>query len=440
MNAVTRGLRPKVAIIGSGISGLSAAYYLNDVCDITVFEADNRIGGHTATIDVQHDGQSLAIDTGFIVFNDWTYPRFKKLLSECQVSYQPTTMGFSVSCGESGLEYSGEGFNGFFAQRGRLLSLSHWRLLADIMRFNRAAIRALANGELDNHQTLGDFLAGLRLSPNFAKVYLIPMASAIWSKSTAASLAMPARFFVAFFKNHGLLSITNQPQWHVIRGGSRAYLGPLTHKFADRIHVGSPVASVRRTETGVLINVGDQSLEFDQVIFACHSDQALAALAQPTAAEKAVLSAIPYQNNDVVLHWDETLLPRNRACWSSWNYRLTGNGDRWQSQDRAVLTYNMNILQGITSPHTYCVTLNQTEAINPDKILGQFSYAHPTFNQQSVAAQGRWHEINGVDRTWFCGAWWANGFHEDGVDSAWRVATALRQQLTQASTERVASL
>ena len=423
---------PRVAIVGTGISGLTAAYYLHRHYDISVFEADSRIGGHTATIDVEHRGQSLAIDTGFIVFNDWTYPKFKHLLAEIGVEYQPTSMGFSVSCRQSGFEYSGNNLDGFFAQKKRLLSPRHWQLLLDIVRFNRESQQLLAEGKLDDDQTLADLLKALGLNQAFADHYLLPMTSAIWSKSRQASLAMPARFFVAFFKNHGLLSLSHRPQWHVIRGGSRAYLEPLTKTFSDRIYTNSAVSHVERSPNAVHLTVNGEVQVFDQVIFACHSDQALKSLADPSLAEKQVLGAIDYQANDVVLHWDETLLPRNRKCWSSWNYLKDGSlsgGDN----DRAVLTYNMNILQGFDLPTNYCVTLNHTKAIDERKILGQFQYAHPQFTREGIAAQGRWDEVNGVNRTWFCGAWWGNGFHEDGVASACRVVEGLQQSAMQSA-------
>ncbi len=422
--------KPKVAVIGTGISGLIAAYRLRNHAQLTVFEAADRIGGHTATIDVNHRGQSLAIDTGFIVFNDWTYPRFKQLLAELNVAYQPSSMGFSVTCERTGLEYSGENLATLFAQKRRLLDVRYWLFLLDIVRFNKKALAALTAGELDDNQTLSDFLHRNNFSDRFASHYLVPMASAIWSKSSADSLQMPARFFVAFFKNHGLLSVNDRPTWHVLKGGSRAYLQPLTHTFKDAIRVNSAVRDVQRSEQGVSLQVNGQTEHFDQVIFACHSDQALACLADASAQERSVLEAIEYQNNDVVLHWDERLLPRKKQCWSSWNYRITRDGGQGCWQDKAVLTYDMNILQGLPGDTTYCVTLNHTHAIDPDKILGQFQYAHPRFTRQAVAAQQRWSEINGVQNTWFCGAWWANGFHEDGVISGERVAEGLIAQLT----------
>ncbi|BFM06275.1 NAD(P)/FAD-dependent oxidoreductase [Halioxenophilus aromaticivorans] len=434
MTAAPQGIvnKPKIAIIGTGIAGLTAAYRLQQRASLTVFEAANRIGGHTATVDVNHDGEALAIDTGFIVFNDWTYPRFKQLLSELNVEYQPSSMGFSVTCERTGLEYSGENFATLFAQKRRFFDVKYWRFLIDIVRFNKNALAALEKGELDDNQTLEQFLEQGKYSQQFATHYLVPMASAIWSKSSADSLQMPVRFFAAFFKNHGLLSVNDRPTWHVIKGGSRAYLEPITRGFKSNIRLNAQVTNVRRTEQGVSLQVDGVTQYFDQVIFACHSDQALACLGDASEQERSVLEAIEYQNNDVVLHWDAALLPHKKACWSSWNYRITQGGGDGCWQDKAVLTYDMNLLQGLVSDTTYCVTLNHTAAIDPDKILRTFQYAHPRFTREAVAAQQRWPEINGVNNTWFCGAWWANGFHEDGVVSGERVASALVKQLASA--------
>lgn len=420
--------KPTVAVIGSGISGLTAAYRLRDCAEVTMFEAADRLGGHTATIDVTHAGQSWSIDTGFIVFNDWTYPRFKQLLAELKVDYQASSMGFSVSCERSGLEYSGDNLGTLFAQKRRLMEFQYWRFLLDITRFNQRALTALAAGQLDDEQTLATFLQEEGFNGRFASHYLVPMASAIWSKSSADSLQMPARFFVEFFKNHGLLSVRDRPTWHVIKGGSKQYIEPLTRSFQQRICLNSRVTRLTRLAQGVELEVNGQCQQFDEVILACHSDQALALLGDANHLEQQILSAIEYQENDVVLHFDDSLLPQRKKCWSSWNYRIVKQGDNDFWQDRAVLTYNMNILQGLQSDTTFCVTLNHTAAIDQSKILGQFQYAHPKFTREAVRAQQRWAEINGTRHTWFCGAWWGNGFHEDGVVSAERVVNALIQQ------------
>ena len=411
----------KIAVIGSGISGLSCAHYTSAEHEVSVFEANKQIGGHTATVDVQLGIRRFAIDTGFIVFNDWTYPNFIALMDELGVPSRPTAMGFSVRDPASGLEYSGTNLDTLFAQRKNLLSWRFIGMVRDILRFNKESVADLDAGAIGEAETLGEYLARNGYSGKFTDQYLAAMGSAIWSADCATILDFPVTFFLRFFKNHGLLSVTERPQWRVIEGGSREYLGPLCARFSDRIYTGNAVQEVRRQQgQGVTLCMADgQQLNFDQVVFACHSDQALALLEQPSEQEKSILGAIPYQANDVVLHTDSRLLPRNRKTWSSWNYTLG------QSSDRAVVTYNMNILQGISAPETFCVTLNNTEAINPHKILGQFQYDHPVFSLEGMAAQQRWQEINGVADTWYCGAYWHNGFHEDGVVSALRVANAI---------------
>ena len=414
----------KIAVIGSGISGLASAYYLSKAHEVTVFEADDRIGGHTATVDVKLGTRRYAIDTGFIVFNDWTYPNFIALMDELGVTSKPTSMGFSVNEEASGLEYSGSSLDTLFAQRSNLLSWSFLSMVRGILRFNKEAIAELEAGSLTQDETLGSYLDRRGYSEAFKRQYLVAMGSAIWSADCDTIMEFPVSFFVRFFKNHGLLSVKNRPQWRVIEGGSREYLRPLCHPFEDRIHTRSPVSSItRQPGRGVTLTLeSGASHQFDQVVVATHSDQALRMLADASDEERQVLGALPYQANDVVLHTDTRLLPRNRKTWSSWNYRL-GVDD-----DRAVVTYNMNILQGIEAPETFCVTLNQTEAINPHKILGRFTYDHPVFSLEGIAAQERWGDINGVRDTWFCGAYWRNGFHEDGVASALRVAEALHEQ------------
>ena len=414
----------KIAVIGSGISGLASAYYLSKFHEVTVFEADSRIGGHTATVDVKLGTRRYAIDTGFIVFNDWTYPNFIALMDELGVASKPTSMGFSVHDEASGLEYSGGSINTLFAQRSNLLSWSFISMVRDILRFNKESIADLEAGRLREGETLGSYLDRNGYSESFKRQYLVAMGSAIWSADCGTIMDFPVLFFVRFFKNHGLLQVKNRPQWRVIEGGSREYLRPLCQPFEDRIHVNSPVSAItRQPGRGVTITLaGGDVHHFDQVVIATHSDQALRMLADASDDEREVLQALPYQSNDVVLHTDTRLLPRNQKTWSSWNYRL-GVDDR-----RAVVTYNMNILQGIDAPETFCVTLNQTEAINPHKILGRFSYDHPTFSLEGMAAQARWADINGIRDTWFCGAYWQNGFHEDGVVSALRVADALSEQ------------
>jgi predicted NAD/FAD-binding protein len=391
-----------------------------------VFEAGKQIGGHTATVDVKLGTRRYAIDTGFIVFNDWTYPKFIALLDSLGVSSKPTPMGFSVRDEVTGLEYSGTNLNTLFAQRRNLLSWSFMTMVRDIVRFNRESVADLDAGRVSDTQTLGEYLARNGYSEPFKRQYLTAMGSAIWSADCATILDFPLSFFLRFFRNHGLLSVNDRPQWRVIEGGSREYLRPLCQRFEQRIFTGVPVARLHRQPAQVVLEMADgRQLPFDQVVLATHSDQALAMLDEPSPAERDILGALPYQANDVVLHTDTRLLPRNRKTWSSWNYSL-GTG-----QERAVVTYNMNILQGIEAPETFCVTLNNTAAINPVKILGRFSYDHPVFSLAGIAAQQRWQEINGQRNTWYCGAYWHNGFHEDGVVSALRVANALNNHSKQ---------
>lgn len=411
----------RIAIIGSGISGLTAAYLLNHKHNITLFEADSRLGGHTATVDVDENGRQLAIDTGFIVFNDWTYPNFIRLMGQLGVNAQPTDMGFSVCDPRSDFEYAGNNLNSLFASRRTLFHPGHWRMLKDILRFNREAVRDWESGVIGEEVTLGQYLQHNHYSAEFTERYLVPMGSAIWSASLAQMREFSVGFFIRFFINHGLLNIFNRPQWRVIQGGSRSYIQPLIESFKDKIRLSTPVSKVLRKEEGVeLVTGSGEVCEFDAVVFACHSDQALSCLADATADERKILGAIPYARNSVVLHTDTSLLPRRRRSWASWNYRLQQASDQLP-----VLTYNMNILQRLQSEKTYCVTLNADDAIDPAQVIGRFEYAHPQFSVSGMQAQQQWHKINGVNRSWFCGAYWANGFHEDGVVSALRVGQAL---------------
>jgi predicted NAD/FAD-binding protein len=414
----------KVAIIGSGIAGLTTAYLLARKHDITVFEAADWVGGHTHTVDVAVADRPYSIDTGFIVFNDWTYPNFIRLLNQLKVDFKATEMSFSVSDPATGTEYNGNNLNSLFAQRRNLLSPRFWGMLRDIMRFNREAIDDLQNRRIADDTTLGQYLESGGYGRRFIEHYIVPMGAAIWSMSLADMLGFPLQFFVRFFKNHGLLSVNHRPQWQVISGGSSRYIEPLTRSFAQHIRLNCPVQRVERDAAGVLIHSAHGSERFDKVVFACHSDQALAMLAEPSTTEREILGALPYADNDVVLHTDTRLLPKRPLAWASWNYRLGGNG-----QQLAAVTYDMNILQGIASDTTFCVSLNQTAAIDPQKILARYRYAHPQYSLAAVAAQARWEELHGVKHSYFCGAYWANGFHEDGVVSALRVASAFGEYL-----------
>ncbi|WP_355662011.1 NAD(P)/FAD-dependent oxidoreductase [Halomonas salifodinae] len=411
-----------IAVVGSGIAGMAAAWYLSSRHRVTLFEADQRLGGHTATMDVSLDGRDYAIDTGFIVFNDWTYPHFQRLLSRLDVATQPTEMSFSVHEIGADFEYNGHTLGSLFAQRGNLLRPRFYRLLAQILRFNRQAVRDLERGDLAPDLTLGDYLTANGYGRDFQRRYLLPMGAAIWSASLGDMRDFPLAFFLRFFRNHGLLSIHDRPQWYTLVGGSRSYIPALTAPYAERIRLATPVQGIRRQADGVQVRSAAGLEHFDQVVLACHADQALALLEDPSPAERGVLSALPYQDNEVVLHTDTRLLPRRRRAWASWNYRLDGRSEA----ARVSVTYDMNILQRLEAPHTFCVTLNDTISIDPARILGRYRYAHPQFTLAGEAAKARHAEISGPERhTHFCGAYWRNGFHEDGVWSALRVAEAL---------------
>ncbi|MGY2258220.1 NAD(P)/FAD-dependent oxidoreductase [Pseudomonas sp. SDO55104_S430] len=414
----------KIAIIGSGISGLTCAWLLNRKHDITVFEADDWIGGHSHTVEVAAEGKSHAIDTGFIVFNDWTYPNFIRLLDQLGVASQPTEMSFSVQDPSTGTEYNGNNLNSLFAQRRNLLSPGFWGMLRDILRFNREVIRDLDEQRITGETTLGDYLGQNGYGQRFIEHYIVPMGSAIWSMSRADMQRFPCEFFVRFCRNHGLLSVTNRPQWRVVSGGSRTYVAALSAGFVERIRLNCPVHRVVRDDAGVNLHSSAGIDRFDSVVFACHSDQALRLLVAPSQAEREILGALRYDENEVVLHTDTRVLPSRRLAWASWNYRLGGS-----PRQPAAVTYNMNILQGLQSDTTYCVSLNQTAGIDPGKILDRFRYAHPQYSQAGMVAQARWQELQGAQNSYYCGAYWANGFHEDGVVSALRVAAAFGEQL-----------
>jgi uncharacterized protein len=402
----------KIAVVGSGIAGNVAAWHLAREHDVTVFEAGAYAGGHTHTHDLEQDGRRYRVDTGFIVFNDWTYPNFIRLLGELGVDSQESSMSFSVRDERTGFEYNGSSLDGLLAQRRNLLRPAFWRMLADILRFNREA-PALLSGPQDE-MSLGDYLAEHRYSREFAEHYIVPMGAAIWSTDASRMRAFPARFFVRFFHNHGMLSVDRRPQWRTIRGGSANYVEKLVAPFRDRIRLNTPVQSIRRLAGQVIVKPrGHEAERFDAAFIACHSDQALAILADATAQEREILGAIGYQRNDIVLHTDSRLLPRSRRAWAAWNYHVQDDASR-----PVALTYNMNILQSLDSRRPFLVTLNRGDAIDAGQVIKRLCYDHPLFTPAAVAAQARQHEINGPLNTYFCGAYWRYGFHEDGVVSA----------------------
>jgi len=402
----------RIAVIGSGISGMVAAHRLSPEHDVTVYEAGDYVGGHTHTVDVELDGKPFCVDTGFIVYNDWTYPHFIQLMDELKVPWQPSDMSFSVRCERTGLEYNGTSINSLFAQRRNIARPSFLRMVADIVKFNRRAPALLADDS--DTLSLGDYLHQERYSRYFIDHYIIPMGAAIWSSRPADMLRFPARFFVEFFSNHGFLSIDDRPTWRVIQGGSREYVKRLTARYADRIHCNTPVASIQRHPHKVSVRLQNGGVEqFDQVFMACHSDQALRLLSDPSPQEREILGAINYQANEALLHTDARLMPRRPLAWAAWNYHLPADG-----RDCVTVTYNMNILQRLESKAQMLLTLNRNADVDPRKVLGSYVYHHPVYTTAAVAAQRRRHEINGVLRTYYCGAYWGYGFHEDGVKSA----------------------
>jgi len=401
----------KIAIIGSGIAGNTIAYHLHKNHEITVFESEGYIGGHTHTHHIRHEEQDIAVDTGFIVFNDRTYPNFIALLEQLGVAWRPSSMSFSVRCEDTGLEYNGTTINSLFAQRMNLFRPSFHKMISDILRFNKASLELLDDGA---EIGLGDYLKQGGYSQYFIDYYIIPMGSAIWSTDAKQMLNFPARFFVRFFHHHGMLTIDNRPEWRTISGGSASYVEALTQPFRESVRLHTTVKNVRRLKNSVRIKTEFGKEEaFDYVFFACHSDQALCMLGDASLAESEILGAIPYQRNTVFLHHDQSLMPKNKLAWAAWNYHVTK-----PASERVAVTYDMNILQGLESREHLLVTLNHTGSIDPSKIIKRIDYMHPVYTVEGASAQARHAEICGINRTGFAGAYWGNGFHEDGVVSA----------------------
>jgi predicted NAD/FAD-binding protein len=411
----------KIAIIGGGISGLAAAHRLHPQHDVTLFEAGPHLGGHVNTIDVPMAGRDYAIDTGFIVFNDRNYPGFSGLLDDLGIASQDTAMTFSVRCEQSGLEYNGDTLNTLFAQRRNLVRPRFYGMLRDILRFNREAPKLLS--KLDPETTLGQVLEQGQYGELFRDRYLLPMGAAIWSACPDRIQQFPALGFIEFFRNHGLLTVNDRPQWRSIVGGSREYVNALAAPFQDRIRLATPVRRVLRRPDRVLVTTDQDDASFDQVIFACHSDQALSMLEDPSAAEQDVLGALPFQKNEAVLHTDSRLMPRRRLAWAAWNYHVPS-----EPQSRVAVTYDMNSLQCLDAPETFFVTLNYQGEIDSDRVIRRIDYRHPLYTPEAARARGRRAEISGVNRSWYCGAYWTYGFHEDGFQSGRIVADALMSE------------
>lgn len=422
----------RIAVVGSGIAGMVSAWSLAPRHRVELFEADVRLGGHTHTAAIELDGRRYDVDTGFIVFNERTYPNLQRILSELDVPSRETVMSFSVRNEATGLEYSGSGANGFFAQRRRLADPRHWRLLRDVLRFQREAPALLERD--DPGLSLAELLEDGAYGERFLEDHLLPMGGAIWSSTRDQLRDFPAQAFVRFFANHGLLQLADRPRWRTVLGGSRRYLDAMRRRLEGRIRVGCPVQQLQRRADGVWLETpaGRQG-PFDRVVVATHSDQALAMLELPTEAERRVLGAIRYQPNEAVLHTDAGLLPRARLARAAWNYhRLPGE------ETRPAVTYWMNALQSIDAPVELCVTLNRAEAIAPERILRTIRYTHPVFDRGALEAQRMRPQVSGRDRVHYAGAYWRHGFHEDGVLSALDAVEEVERAATEGLGERAA--
>ena len=413
----------RIAVVGSGISGMTAAYLLSRKHEVVLLEKETRLGGHTHTHIVDSSRGPLAVDTGFIVHNDRTYPNFTRLMEELGVERQPSDMSFGVTDRATGLEYSSRGLNGLFATRGTIFSPRHYKLLREILRFNKIAVQ-FSDNPASGPITLREYLQTHCFSQRFADLYIYPMAAAVWSTSLQEIGSFPALALIRFFQNHGFFGYFGQPTWYTLKGGSSRYIEPLTRPYKSQIRLGIQIAGIRRTPIGVQIVCKDSSAEtFDEVVFACHAPQALALLEDASSIETDVLKTFQTTRNSVVLHTDSRLLPRRKAARASWNYLRDSSAS--SGPGAVTVTYDMNRLQRLQTAETYCVTLNANEAIHPQRILRKLEYAHPLYTLDAIRSQGRWAEISGSSHTHFCGAYWFNGFHEDGVNSAMRVARIL---------------
>lgn len=412
----------RIAVVGGGISGIAVATMLEGHFDVTLFEACERLGGHSNTVAVTLDEQTFNVDTGFIVHNRRNYPVFCSLLDTWGVATQPSEMSFSVSDERSGLEFAGRGIRGLLAQRRNVVRPSFWRLMFSVVRFGHLGKKLLQTAEpFDPYEmNVGDFLDRHHFSRDFEERYLLPLGSAIWSADPTTFSQFPVRALMRFLDNHGLLSLRNRPEWRTIVGGSQSYVEAARQHFRGEIRLDSPVLSVQREETGVTVNLKTGSEHFDEVVFAVHSDQVLEILSDATLEEKEVLDAIAYQRNVAVLHTDRRMMPSTNRAYASWNYFRSKH-----PTTLASVTYWMNCLQRLNATKDIFVSLNREDEIDPPLVLGTYVYHHPVYDADAFRAQARWSSINGIRHTWFCGAYWGYGFHEDGAASALRVARAL---------------
>ena len=406
----------RIAIVGAGVSGLVCAHLLSERHDVALFEANDYPGGHVNTVRVDTENETHRVDTGFIVLNDRTYPGFQRLLARLGVATQRSNMSFSVSDGGD-FEYNGASANGLFACRANLARPSFHRMVRDLLRFNREAPSLIGlNGA---GPSLGDFLDEGGYSKQFVKRLIAPQVSAVWSADPASIWQFPASMLAEFFANHGMFDLNGRPNWLTVKGGSDTYVDAIVKPLGERVRLSTPIARIERHDDGVEVTpAGAEPERFDELIVATHSDQALRTLADPSPAEAEVLGAIPYQANEAVLHTDRSLLPKRRRAWASWNFHL-----RDEPVNRTTVTYHMNRLQSLRAEREFCVTLNQTDAIDPDTVVKVIRYEHPVYTPAGLAAQRRWREVSGVRGTHYCGAYWGYGFHEDGVASALRVCS-----------------
>lgn len=415
----------RVAIIGAGVSGLVVARLLHRVHQVTVYEAARHIGGHVHTVRVDTEDATHQVDTGFIVYNERNYPAFSRLLSRLGVATQESTMSFSVHADRGGFEYSSSVPLGLFARPSLAVRPAFQQMFADYARYRRAAQRFLLSGLDDHSTTIADFVRAGRYSPSFVERMLVPLGASIWSADRARFLRFPARYVIEFFNNHGLLSRRERPQWRAISGGSARYVDALIHPFRDRIRLAAPVVAISRDQSGVDVRVrGGEPERFDRVVIAAHSDQALAMLADATPRERALLGAFPYQANDAVLHTDSRMLPRSRRAWASWNFHLADDPEQ-----PVGVTYHMNRLQRLEADRQFCVTLNRAGSVDAAAVLRRVHFEHPLYTSRTVRAQAEHDSLNGLNHTYYCGAYWGYGFHEDGVQSGLRVASRFGEAL-----------
>ena len=416
----------KVAIIGGGISGLMAARQLQGQADYTLFEKNARVGGHTDTHEVVIQGDTYSVDTGFIVFNPPNYPNFSAMLEEYQVASQSSDMSFAVSNQLSGLEYNATNLAGLFCQKKNLFSFKFYGMIRDIMRFYKKAPQIMDT--LDEQLTLGDYLQQEKYGDYFIEEHIIPMASALWSGDFDSVRQFPLKYLLAFMRNHNMLQIRDRPQWRTIQGGSQRYVEAMLKNLDGEFHTNTEVMMVERKPHQVVVHSNKGQAVFDQVIFACHSDQALGLIEKPSQQEQEILGDIPYTRNEITLHTDGKVMPKNKKAWASWCVMKYND-----MVDRCTVSYYMNLLQNIDCPEPLIVSLNQGNKIARDKVLRTLYYHHPVYNPKSLAAQSRKQEIQGRNRSYFCGAYWGWGFHEDGARSAVEAVDVMMQEYANAN-------